>query len=109
MALLGREIDRVVDRLRSLGPNRLAAGGAVVSVADEAHRLAQLLADAAAGFADEDRPDETRRNVPRLGDHAVADQVAVTGRDLLDALAARRAVPPPAVMAAVAELKRSLP
>jgi hypothetical protein len=48
------------------------------SVADAARDLAQQLADLAADA--EARP---RRPVPRLGDHAVGDQVAVTGNDLV--------------------------
>jgi hypothetical protein len=83
-AELTRQVERAVDRLRSLGPARLAASTASgATVADEAHRLAQRLADLAA-----DCEGRLRRPVPRLADTAVADQVAVTGADLLAALGA---------------------
>ena len=85
---LSDEIERVVTRLRTLGPARLTArhpGGGTVAAG--AHQLAQLLADATVRLEG-----EPPRVVPRLGDHAVADQVSVTGRDLLTALEDARAV-----------------
>ena len=66
---------------RSLGPGDVAGmelGASYPSVADAAHALAQRLADLAADA--EGRP---RLPVPRLGDHAAGDQVAVTGNDLV--------------------------
>jgi hypothetical protein len=99
---LSAEVSRVSDRLRTLGHARLArpldvasrstprpsrlldpghgaeSGTSSPSVADAAHGLAQQLADLAADA--EGRP---RALVPRLGDHAVGDQVAVTGNDLI--------------------------
>ncbi|MBB5786077.1 hypothetical protein [Jiangella mangrovi] len=86
---LARELDLVGRDLR-----RRRLGGAD---AGTVHRLAQALADAAA-----DARGEPRRPVPRLGDHALPDQVAVTGRDLLDALAEHPAEGRPAELDAVA-------
>lgn len=79
---LAAQLGRLVDRLRSssdvrLG-GRLPSGG---TRADAAHGLAQELADATAGLVG-----DPVRAVPRLGDLAVGDQVAVTGADLLSAL-----------------------
>ena len=78
---LFRELDRVVGDLRRGGgvvqrPDRHPA-----AVADAAHRLAQLLADAAA-----DARGEPRRTVPRIADYAVADQIEVVSRELRDAV-----------------------
>jgi hypothetical protein len=76
---LAEQVARLADRLRSLSDVRLSQalpdGG---SRADAAHRLAQQLADAAAGLAG-----DPVRPVPRLDDLAVGDQVAVTGADLV--------------------------
>ncbi len=78
-----RQLELLVRRLRDLGPARLGrADECGRTAARAAHDLAQRLAD--------DRADlvgEPRRPVPTLDDHAVADQVAVTGRELLTALA----------------------
>ena len=75
------QCDRLVDRLRSLSTVRLARSGvAEPSVAESAYALAQVLADLAADL--EQRP---IREVPRLNDLAVGDQVAVTAHDLLAA------------------------
>jgi hypothetical protein len=82
---LSREVTRLADRLRTLSDVRLAQplpAPASGSRADAAHALAQLLADLGA-----DLEGEQHRPVPRLHDFAVADQVAVTGTDLLRALA----------------------
>jgi hypothetical protein len=79
---LAEQVGRLADRLRSLSDVRLAAalpGGG--SRADAAYRLAQELADAAAGLRA-----EPTRPVPRLDDLVVGDQVAVTGTDLVTAL-----------------------
>ncbi|HEU4489228.1 MAG TPA: hypothetical protein VFR74_00015 [Jiangellales bacterium] len=104
LGVLSAEVTRVSEQLRRLGHARLArpldlalrptpdpslptAPGNVTgveleasypSVADAAHALAQRLADLAA-----DAERRTRLPVPRLGDHAVGDQVAVTGNDLV--------------------------
>jgi hypothetical protein len=73
------ELRRVVDRLRSMPLTRLAAPwGDYPSRAVGARALAQRLADRAA-----DLSGLPRRRVPDVGDAAVGDQVAVTGRDLL--------------------------
>ncbi|TDE09139.1 hypothetical protein [Jiangella asiatica] len=90
---LGRELERLVRELRR-------GDRAVASVADAAHRLAQALADAAA-----DARGDRRRPVPRLADHALADQVAVVGRELLDALAAGHEADLDAVVAALRSLR----
>lgn len=84
---LGRSVERLADRLRTLADTRLARpldGGA--TAADRAHALAQALADAEQGIAGRaaKRPPAWRA-VPRLGDLAVGDQVAVTGADLVAA------------------------
>ena len=73
------ELGRVVDRLRSIPLTRLARPwGDYPSLAAGARALAQDLADRAA-----DLGESVRRAVPDVGDAAVGDQVAVTGRDLL--------------------------
>lgn len=79
LADLDRAVGRLADRLRSLSLTRLdqplADGG---SRAREAYALAGWLAVAG------DAP--PGRTPPWLGPAAVADQVAVTGRDLVAAL-----------------------
>ena len=73
------ELGRVVDRLRTMPLTRLAAPwGDYPSRAAGARALAQRLADRAA-----DLSGAPHRPVPDVGDAAVGDQVAVTGRDLL--------------------------
>jgi hypothetical protein len=67
------ELERVVERLRTMPLTRLAQH------ASSARDLAQELADRAADIAG-----TQRHVVPDVGDAAVGDQVAVTGRDLLD-------------------------
>jgi hypothetical protein len=108
---LADEVRRLADHLRRLPESRLrrrpdALGGA--TTAEAAHALAQWYADAAARLADPDAP--VRRAVPRLSDLAVADQVAVTGADLVSALAAtdpvRRAAPLAEAAARTAALRR---
>ena len=81
---LAKDVRRVADRLRSLSGPRLAADCPPYgTVADAGRTAAAALAAAACALAGaEPRP------LPRLGDFAVGDQVAVTGRDLLDALSA---------------------
>jgi hypothetical protein len=73
------ELGRVVDRLRTMPLTRLAAPwGDYPSRAAGARALAQRLADRAA-----DVSGAPHRPGPDVGDAAVGDQVAVTGRDLL--------------------------
>lgn len=73
------EVNRVVDRLRSMTLARLAAPWqGFDSMAAGARGLAQRLADRAA-----DVGGWPRRAVPDVGDAAVGDQVAVTAADLL--------------------------
>jgi len=75
------ELGRTVDRLRSMGLARLgAAFEPEPSRALAAHGIAQRLADSAADLAG-----DVRREVPTVGVSAAGDQVAVCGRDLLDA------------------------
>jgi hypothetical protein len=84
---LGRDVDRVADRLRNLSQARLSAAAPPhASRAAAARAAAQLLADASAGLeAREDSSGPTWRTLPDLGDFAVGDQLAVTGHDLLAA------------------------
>jgi hypothetical protein len=78
-ATLDRELRRVTDRLRALGPARLdRAGDDGRSPATSGHETAQALADLAA-----DAAGRRRLPVPVLPAHAVADQVAVTALDLV--------------------------
>ena len=73
------ELGRVVDRLRIMPLTRLAAPwGDYPSRAVGARALAQRLADRAA-----DVSGSPHRSVPDVGDAAVGDQVAVTGREVL--------------------------
>jgi hypothetical protein len=72
------DLERTVDRLRSLALTRLAAPfEPEPSRADAARDLVQRLADRAADLAG-----HPRRAVPRLADSAVGDQLAVVGHDL---------------------------
>ena len=81
---LAKDVRRVADRLRSLSAPRLAADCPPYgTVADAGRTAAAALAAAACALAG-----GLPRPLPRLGDFAVGDQVAVTGRDLLDALSA---------------------
>jgi hypothetical protein len=89
-AQLTRELERVADRLRVLGP-RLA----VQRVRAVLQELADLAADA------EGRP---RRRVPELAPHSLGDQLLVLGHDVAG-------VGPQALAAAAAslvELRRTL-
>ncbi len=75
------DLERTVDRLRSLALTRLAAPFEPEPTrADAARDLVQRLADRAADLAG-----EPHRDVPRLADSAVGDQLAVVGHDLADA------------------------
>ena len=82
---LGRDIERVADRLRGLSEARLAAAAPPhASRAAAARATAQVLADAAAGLeAGGGLP--LWRELPVLVDLSAGDQVAVTGHDLLAA------------------------
>ena len=121
-AALAADVRRVSDRLRTLSATRLATppgpsadgGPDHSSRAADGRAAAQLLADAAADLeaAVAGVPPE-RRMLPVLPDLAVGDQVAVTGHDLLAALAA--ADPPSAALlaarsatTALADLRRRL-
>jgi hypothetical protein len=90
---LGRDIERVSDRLRGLSEARLAAAAPQhASRAAAARATAQTLADAAAGLeAGADPLSPTWRTLPELSDLAGGDQLAVTGHDLL--AAAHQAAP----------------
>jgi hypothetical protein len=78
------EVARLADRLRSLTDVRLSRPlPPYGSRADAGHAVAQLMADSAAELAG-----EPLRPVPRLHDFAVADQIAVTGADLVRAAGA---------------------
>lgn len=77
--LVGRERNRVVDRLRSLSLARLdRPGDDGSSPAELAHSTAQVLADLAA-----DDAGRLRRELPRLPAHGAGDQLAVTADDAL--------------------------
>jgi hypothetical protein len=90
---LGRDVERVSDRLRGLSEARLAAAAPPhTSRAAAARATAQTLADAATGLeSGSDPATPTWRTLPELSDLAAGDQVAVTGHDLL--AAARQAMP----------------
>lgn len=78
------DLRRTVDRVGTLGLPRLAAAFEPEPTrADAVRALVQHLAAAAADLAG-----EPRRTVPRLGDQAVGDQLAVCGHDLLAAATA---------------------
>jgi hypothetical protein len=78
------QLERTVDRLRSLAITRLSTPFEPEPTrADAARGLAQRLADVAAGL-----DGDGQRSLPRLADPAVGDQLAVCGRDLLAAAAA---------------------
>ena len=93
---LAADVRRVADRLRTLSAGRLAGPPAPPedgmppyrSRAQAARGAAQAMADAAAAL--ESAPAGgwvERRPLPELADFAVGEQVAVTGHDLLAALA----------------------
>lgn len=73
------ELNRVVDRLRSMSLVRLAAElPPYPSRADAARELIDHFAAVCADLEGNDH-----RTVPRLGDQSVGDQLAVVGADLL--------------------------
>ena len=78
---VSRELGRVADRLRVVGPrlaSRAQADDAAATGIDRARRVLQQLADLAADG--ESRP---RREVPHLAPHALGDQALVLGHDVL--------------------------
>lgn len=77
---LVREAERVADRLRVLLPRLLARQDATPGreLLDATAATLQALADAAARAQG-----QPRRAVPRIGAHAVPDQVLVLARDLV--------------------------
>lgn len=76
---LAAELARVADRLRTFSLDQLgAAGRAGTPRRQLAHDAAQALADLAARSSG-----RAPRPLPRLAVHGVADQVVVTGQDLL--------------------------
>lgn len=84
-----RELERVVDRLRSMPLSRLTVAAPLAHAA-----CAQILQ-----AIDDVRP------VPRLADHASGDQLAVIGRDALE----RRPDRAEAIEAVLVDLRRALP
>ena len=104
------DVRRVSERLRTLSSTRLASPPGPSPDGGPGHRsraaagraVAQLLADAAAALeATGTGAAPHLRTLPVLPDLAVGDQVAVTGHDLLAALAV--ADPPLAAQRAVQE------
>jgi hypothetical protein len=84
---LEQEVGRLASRLRGLPGSRLGRPFPPhQSRAAAAHALAQSLADLAQGVTERDGTGPAWRSVPWLGPFVVADQVAVTGQDLLSAL-----------------------
>ena len=78
-----RELGRVADRLRVVGPRLAARAGhddAAAAGIEQARGVLQRLADLAADG--ESRP---RREVPHLAPHALGDQALVLGHDVLRA------------------------
>lgn len=79
-AVLGRELDRVLGRLRGLSLDRLRRiDDSGASPASRTRDCAQHLADLAAHAVGRER-----RPLPELAAHGVADQLAVTAHDVLD-------------------------
>jgi hypothetical protein len=89
-ARLEADVERVAGRVRGLSLPRLARPlPPYGTVADAARRAAQLLAECAQGAEERGRERAPAwREVPRLPDHVVGDQVAVTGHDAVAALRA---------------------
>lgn len=93
---LQADVRRVTDRLRGLTESRLATPVPPFSSrAAAAREAARTLAVAAQGLeARRDGDEPVWRTPPTLSDVAVGDQVAVTGNDLLAALADVRPADP---------------
>lgn len=86
---LRRELERIVDRLRTIAVDRLTAPAPPFpSRAEGARVTATVLAGLTARLEDPAGTDPRRRTLPALADRASADLVAVTGEDLLLALGA---------------------
>jgi hypothetical protein len=78
-----RELGRVADRLRVVGPRLAARSGqddASAAGIGRAREVLQRLADLAA-----DGESRSRREVPHLAPHALGDQALVLGHDVLRA------------------------
>lgn len=84
-----RELDRVVDRLRSMPLARLAVAAPLAW--DTCQQIQAAIGD--------DRP------VPRLADHAAGDQLAVVAQDALQRSSGSAAV----ISHLLVELRRALP
>lgn len=97
---VARDVVRVADRLRVIGP-RLAARGTPQAgeVLDDVRAALQRLADLSTGA--EGVP---ARPVPVLAEHALADQVLVIGHDAVSALAAGSGAQAAAGLIAVRDL-----
>ncbi|HEX7105791.1 MAG TPA: hypothetical protein VF218_07500 [Acidothermaceae bacterium] len=90
LTALAAELDAIVTSLRTMPAGRLAARlpGPIPTRADAGRLLARVLAVAAQGIEQADDGGSPRwREVPRLPDLAVGDQVKVLAYDLAQALA----------------------
>jgi hypothetical protein len=87
-----RELQRVVDRLRTMPLTKVQAA------ADDAYRTAEHLVALT--------PD-VPRDVPRIADHAAGDQLAVVGHDFLVAQQDEAAIAE--ATAALVKLRQALP
>ncbi|MET0740236.1 MAG: hypothetical protein ABWZ26_01645 [Candidatus Nanopelagicales bacterium] len=126
---LATEVRRLADRLRALGPARLARPlPPHASVADAGRAVAQALADLTAplelpptvdvgGMVSVSQPGQLPqaqvlvgqpRMLPRLTDAAVGDQVAVCGNDLVAVLRMRQDAATDSVRQRAIELLREL-
>jgi hypothetical protein len=90
VALLERELDGLVRRLRGWSPRGWRpAAGPVGSRSDAAHHVACVLAVVGQGVEEAGRAGVPQwREPPRLPVHALADAVTVTGHDAVHALRA---------------------
>lgn len=73
-----RELDRVADRLRVLGPRLATRGEESAQVVDGVRAVLTRLADLTA-----EAEHHPRYAVPQLAPYALADQVLVLGHDLV--------------------------
>jgi hypothetical protein len=94
-AEVGRELERVADRLRAFGPRLAGRAEPLARVRVALQHLADLTADAEG---------RARRPVPELPAHALADQLLVLGHDALGA----PGVTPDAVRSDLEGLRRVL-
>lgn len=95
-AAFERELNRVVDRLRGMTMSRLPASAALAFAASQ-----QLLSMAMAAG------DSLPAELPRLGDHAAGDQLAVIAHDFMALQPSDDEVT--AATDLLIELRRSLP